>query len=339
MKKHYNRRSIGAAIAMLILILDGETAVCGIRDGITLCLQTLIPSLFPFFLLSMLITSGLSGQSLSILRPIGTLCGIPKGSEPLLVIGFLGGYPVGAQNVALAYRQGRLTRRDAERMICFCSNAGPAFLFGILGHAFGIPGMTWMLWGIQILSALLVGMLTSSGPSHHQISISTPRLSITQSLNLAITVMARSCGWVVLFRMVISYLERWFLWRLPPDFQVLLYGILELSNGCLRITSLSSIGMRFVYAAALLSFGGCCVCLQTAAVAETLGLRCYLPGKLLQGCISFLLALTVQRILPSAEQYHPGLALPFLVIGIGSICLLYLRKSKISSSIPSTIGV
>ena len=48
------RRSL-AGLGLLILILDGGTAIEGVRTGINICIRTLIPSLFPFMVLCGLI--------------------------------------------------------------------------------------------------------------------------------------------------------------------------------------------------------------------------------------------------------------------------------------------
>ena len=147
---------------MLALILDGRTAIDGARQGIELCLRTVIPSLFPFFVLSILLTSSLLGSSLAVLRPLGRLFGMPDGTESLLIPAFLGGYPVGAQNVAAAFRSGQLTKPEAERMLSFCSNAGPAFLFGMAAAMFPRRWMAWALWGIHIVGALFAALLIPS---------------------------------------------------------------------------------------------------------------------------------------------------------------------------------
>ena len=75
---------LAAGIGMLILILDSKTALEGARAGLDLCIRTVIPSLFPFFVLSMVFTGALMGTSLRWLRPVGALCGMPGGAEPLL---------------------------------------------------------------------------------------------------------------------------------------------------------------------------------------------------------------------------------------------------------------
>ena len=36
------------ALGMIVLILDSKTALSGCREGVTLCLNVVIPSLFPF---------------------------------------------------------------------------------------------------------------------------------------------------------------------------------------------------------------------------------------------------------------------------------------------------
>ena len=56
------------AISMLILILDPNTAVRSASDAIQLCLKTVVPSLFPFFVLSSMLTSALVGSH-SIILP------------------------------------------------------------------------------------------------------------------------------------------------------------------------------------------------------------------------------------------------------------------------------
>ena len=106
-----------AALGMLILILDTKTALWGATQGIDLCIRSVIPSLFPFFLLSGILVKSLMGAKLPLLRPVGRLLGIPKGAEALLISGFLGGYPVGAKCIRDAWNRGGISKQDAERML------------------------------------------------------------------------------------------------------------------------------------------------------------------------------------------------------------------------------
>ena len=338
MNKHNLRTAIAAAGAMLILILDGKTALAGAADGISICLNTLIPSLFPFFILSVLLTGALSGQDIPVLHPVAKLCHIPKGAESLLAIGMLGGYPVGAQNVSLAHRAGQLTDHQAARMIAFCNNAGPSFIFGILGYMFSSPITPWLLWGIHMTSALLVGMVLPDVPEDRSVTPLTKTIHLTDALAQSVRTMGLVCGWVVLLRMMLSFLQRWFLWMLPLPAEISISGILELANGCLQLSRLDCEGLRFILASAFLSLGGICITLQTASVADHIPMHFYFPGKFLQCAISILLSCFAQYVFPIPLRYSWGtIAAVSSVVLVG--ILLSLRYSQKSSSIPATIDV
>ena len=317
---------------MLVLILDSRTALEGMRSAVELYLQTLIPSLFPFFVLCVYLTGNLAGCDFRLLRPLCRVLAIPDGAQMLLITGFLGGYPTGAQSVAQAYENGQLSRTKANRLLAFCSNAGPACLFGGVGQAFDSPSAPWMLWLIHIISAVLVGIISQEHSGQVFLPRNTVPISLTQSLRKTIAVMAQVCGWVAVFRMILCYLDRWFGWLLPDSLGVIIAGILELSNGCIRLREVESEGIRFVAASALTALGGLCVFLQTRSVTGTLSLRYYFAGKLLQSAFSILLASIWVR-----QPLTPWL---WSVIGlIGVISILILRKTEKNSSIPAAFGV
>lgn len=326
MRKQQLWTGIGASVGMLILILDGKTALEGARLGIELCLRTVIPSLFPFFLLSIMLTSSFLGMNIPILRPVGRLCGIPKGTESILISAFLGGYPVGAQSVAAAYRSGQLEKAEAERMLAFCNNAGPAFLFGMAASMFPKKWMAWALWGIHILSAVLVARMLPGTGKTVQLK-NSKHISLSSAMASAITVMAAVCGWVVLFRVVIAFLSRWVLWLLPTAAQVAITGLLELSNGCCELLSIQSIPMRFSVCSGILACGGLCVTMQTVSVTKGLSLRYYFLGKLLQTVFSLLLCSSIFGRMGTAVM---GIVVVFLVIS---------QKKQKKSSIPKAVGI
>ena len=324
MRKKQLWTGMAASLGMLVLILDGKTALEGARQGIELCLRTVVPSLFPFFLLSILLTSSFMDSSLPLLRPLGRLCGVPKGAESLLVAGFLGGYPVGAQSIAAAYRAGQLHKKEAERLLAFCNNAGPAFLFGMVATMFPRRWMAWALWGIHMAGAVLAAVLIP-GQRGNQVTMSPARpTSLSAALHSALRVMATVCGWVVLFRVILAFLSRWFLWLLPAPAQVAVTGPLELSNGCCELMAVTDVRLRFCICAGMLAFGGLCVTMQTLSVTSGLSLKQYFLGKAMQ--TAFSLALT------AAIVY--GAWFPFGLLFL--LCLLFRQKK---SSIPAAVGV
>lgn len=280
---------LAAAVGMAVLILDPRTAFLGATEGITLCIRSVIPSLFPFFVLSVWITGTLGSSPVALPKSLRRVLGIPMGAESLLMLGFFGGYPVGAQNVAQLHDQGQLSRDSARRLLMFCSNAGPAFLFGIVGPQFSAAWMAWCLWGILVVSALLVAELIPGSPTE-KLTLLPQNMRLAQAVNRSVGNMARVCGWVVLMRIVTVYLDKWLLSDWPKILRITLHGILELTSGCCDLQEIGQESLRFVVAAGLLSWGGVCVLCQTASVTGSLGTDSYCKGKLLQTLFSLVLA-------------------------------------------------
>lgn len=285
------------AIGMLLLIFDSKTALDGARNGLEMCFYTIIPSLLPFFFLSILLTGSLWGIKSNIFRPLGALLRIPPGSEQLVLIGLLGGYPVGAQCVSQAYENGQISSRDAERMMVFCNNCGPAFLFGILSGFFEEIWILWVIWVVHVVSALLVGV-TLPGNAVSYAAVKGQNTSASQALRRSVTVMATVCGWVILFRMLVAFLDRWIGFLVPDTVKPGLWGLLELANGCFSLGLVTDVGLRFILCSAMLGFGGLCVALQTfGVVSNSLSKRLYFPGKCLHGIYSAMLAGVISMIL------------------------------------------
>lgn len=277
MKKRPYLAAPAAALGMLVLILDSRTALNGASDGISLCVKTIVPSLFPFIFLSGTFAAHCprAGRFACFLsKPFG----IPQGAEALLVPALLGGYPVGAQCVYESHRTGITSIHQAQRMLAYCSNVGPAFLFGILPAFFAQSTTVWSIWAIQIFSILSAAFLFSTSYPASKTAAAPASFGIEQ----AIWAMLKICGWVILFRVVIGFCRRWFLWMRSPLVQVLIMGTLELSNGCCMLNLIADEKIRFVVCNVLLAFGGLCVLYQTASVCPGLSMRFYLCGKLIQ---------------------------------------------------------
>ena len=324
----------------MVSVLDVKTALLSAAEGITLCLYTVVPALLPFFFLSMMLTASLMGRTLPFLRPVAAICKMPKSSESILLSGLLGGYPAGAQTIAQCWRSGFLQRDSASRMLCFCNLAGPSFLFGIVAQQFSSAASALYLWLIQILSAIVTAMVLPD-KQQNKVDASLGKItSPTEILKSSIRVIALICGWIVLFRVILGFFRRWFLWMLPIPLQVMLCGLLELSNGCCELGRISSEGLRFVIASGMLAFGGVCVTMQTASAAHGLDLRGYLPAKILQTILSLALAMILQKfVFSSSEQI--GIT-PFfvpLLLMVLVISTVILQKFENNSRISQPIGV
>lgn len=270
-----------SAVGLLILILDGKTAVAGVTDGIELCLRTVIPALFPFFVLA----PALLGGAVPFPQLVFAVTGFPKGTGSLILPCMLGGYPVGARSVYQAYAEGIVEKKDAQRMLAFCNNAGPAFVFGVLGQMFPKQWMIWALWGIHLVGARIAAYCVPVAgiPVTSQKTLAEPKGKLMPE---AILTMGTVCGWIILFRVIISFLDRWIFWILPQTVRIALVGLLELSNGCCELPWIANVNIRFILCSAMLAAGGLCVTAQTISVTPGLSLRYYFVGKLIQLLVS-----------------------------------------------------
>lgn len=322
-----------AALGMAALVLDTQTALQCAIEAIDLCIKVLIPSLFPFFICSNILISSIS-TGFKITRPLCRLLKIPYGAEAILVVGLLGGYPAGAQAIAASCASGSLAPSTGRRMLAFCSNAGPAFFFGIGMQVLKDLRLCALCWIIHICSAFIVALLTPGKTDMRNISIRSTPISLTQALHKGIRTMATVCGWILLMQIIMGFLNQWVLWILPEIARDIICGILELSTGCCNLIGNDSIGISVVLLSTYTAFGGICVWLQTLSVTECcVDLGLYLPGKITQTAISVILAWVIQSYFDSS--------LPIWIPAICTIWIityaLFIIKRKIAVEIQEKV--
>lgn len=280
-----------------LLLLRLEETRQGVLEGLALCGELLIPSLFPFSVLAnTLIRMGLAPWLEERLR-------LPAVAVPWL-LGLLGGFPLGAQSLAALCRDGAVSRQEAIRASRWCNNGGAAFLMGAVGAVLGSPGLGLLLFGIQILSSLTMALLFSVGKGSAGSCRRKPRraqaltAALTGALGESALAMVRLCGSVCFFLALWRALEGLLpLDSFSPLLRVLFLGAAELSSGTAALGTLPR-DAAFVLAAGLTGWGGLCVHLQAADAlcGEGLPIGPYLFGKLCQGLLSCLLALGLLRL-------------------------------------------
>jgi hypothetical protein len=252
---------------------------------------------------------------------------MPYGSESIFVSGLIGGYPIGAQSIAKAWENKCIDTETARRMLAFCSNAGPSFLFGVLGIVFAKHNISLILWLIQIVSAIILALLIPNKSISTCTASRVTPIGYSKALEISVKTTGVICGWVIIFRVIYSFMNHWILRYIPEEIQILFSGILELSGGCIQLSTCKSEAIAFLMASFLLSFGGLCVFMQTRTVTGKLGTGLYLPGKILHSLIStFISYLLLPIIFPT--QAVPSVWLPFLLIACIALCIVYIRKKQ-----------
>lgn len=272
MKKHLPVLAVLGLFALTV-VFSGEAAE-GARQGLHLCAATLAPSLFPFFVLAALLSSmglpDLLGELFG--GAAGRLFHVSSGGAQAFFLGLSGGYPLGASVVADLRREGRISRQEAERLLAFCNNSGPAFIIGAAGGVFKSPKAGALLFAAHVLAAVTVGVLCrgkapTPAPEAPAAAPAPPPFgrALTTAVSRALASTATVCGYVVLFGALLGVLEPR-LPLLPPPVNALVRGFLELGSGVAALAGQSPEPVPLAAAALIIGWGGLSVHCQSMGV-------------------------------------------------------------------------
>lgn len=334
----------GIALVLLgfLLFRFPETSAEAARKGIRLCLDLLIPSLFPFFVLSSLVIS--TGLASACARPLehlmGPLFGVGSPGAAALGLGLIGGYPVGARTIAQLVQRRECSQKEACRLSRFCNNCGPAFFIGAVGvGVFGEKKAGFLLLGANLAAALLVGIATrvTEGSLLHPCSHPVPSFSFSslvtefpRCVRDGFSATLGVCSYVILFSVLTALTEASGLLPLCTDALSSLFpgeytntlcrsffiGLMELSTGTTALAEATASSLALPMAAFLLGWGGLSVHCQSLPFWQAAGVPMgpYLRAKFLQGIlaagITSLVLLAFPLALPAMTPILP-LSSPF----------------------------
>lgn len=149
---------------LIFLVVFSNNNLIAAKEGLTLWATCVVPSLLPFFIATELLNYTNIAQILGrLLHPImKPIFNVPGEGAYALIMGFISGYPVGAKIVSDMYSNGRITKDEAERMLCFTNNSGPLFIIGTVGILlFGNTNIGILLLITHILSGITIGFILS----------------------------------------------------------------------------------------------------------------------------------------------------------------------------------
>lgn len=321
----YMKRSNLIPLIPVLLLLCGLTiassgAVTGARAALETCGWVIIPCLFPFLTISLLINRlGLPVWLGSKLQtPMGLLFGVSGTGAGVFILGLLGGYPGGAAVIADLMERGDLEPTEAKKLLAFCNNSGPAFLIGAMGIGiFQSAAAGLLLYGVHILAAIITGLFLSGTErpptAADKVFISSVGLSaaLPEAMKKAVPQILQICGYVVFFGAICGVLDEvgilselcGILALYTPltlhQARGLCMGFLELGCGIGAMAGSTLTPANLTLCSLIAGFGGLSVCFQTAGVLHQrgIGLRHHILGRLCCGGIGAFLMYTISSIL------------------------------------------
>ena len=301
------------------LTLCSAQVIQSCRYAVELCLSLILPSLFPFFVLSVLLNRlGLPGYLGRLLTPLASrLYGVTGAGASALLIGLTGGYPLGAAYIADMERNGAISAREGERLLAFCNNSGPAFIIGAVGAgAFGSGKAGLLLYLCHVLSAMMTGLFFRQKDYCQEIpplQLDTVYISqaLPEAVKQAMGALLNVCGFVMCFTVLVGLLDAGgafsllcgqlsAVFGLELQFtHAALTGVLELGSAAGALRGLAPTPLNMALAAGILGWGGISVHFQTLAVLAGSKIKgaLHFAGRLISASIGMVLAYALSMLL------------------------------------------
>lgn len=286
-----------------------EISIDGAKNGLNYSLGVLIPSLFPFMFLSdFAVEYGISDRFGKILSPMTEkLFYLPGEAGVTVILSLIGGFPVGASGINALLKQGKITQSQAQRMIYFCVNSGPAFMISVVGaELYDNVLLGVILLVAQIFSSVLIGILLGivskrKEPLQKTVSNTNNKKSefapsFIISCKNACRATVNLCALVVLFSTFSALLINSLDFEKNSLFVLIIKSLLEVTDGC---NSLSKSNVPIYLVSLAIGWSGLCVHFQIFSAAEGVNIPKirFFISRLMNGvfssAITFLLTLFI----------------------------------------------
>lgn len=308
------------------LLIFSNSNLPAIKSGLSLWANSVVPSLFPFFVATELLmrTNIITKLGFLLNNYMKPLFNIRGEGGFAFIMGIISGYPVGAK-IASNFRKNNIcSKEECERLLSFTNNSGPLFIIGTVGILmFKNTTIGVLLFITHILACISVGIIFrfwkrngNSKPyvdtknytvsnSKEAVNFSNLGEVLANSITSSISTIFLIGGFVVIFSSVISILNASGIveiikqvftpladhFNIDPNFISSLFtGFLEITNGISSISNIAckKISINIILTAFLLGFGGISVLLQVLSITSKtdLSIKPYIFGKLLHGFLA-----------------------------------------------------
>lgn len=351
------------AMSVITLLIFQDNVGDAIRDALFTCYYTIIPSLFPFMVLSSVFT--VLGASVCRTGTYMPFLKIPSVALYSFLMGALCGFPVGVSSTAALTRHGFLTKDEGEILCAAANNTGPGFVVAAVGTTmWGSLYFGVYLYLIQIFTALISSCLISlifrsKRKNRHDIrhysSISAEKDSempcridnkaknekallssvfITAVGSSAISVI-KICGFIVFFSSILSPLITILKSMGASDTLIcIISSITEFTSGASTASALGGTAGKF-FTGFSIGWAGISVLFQSISAASDspLTLKKMTLSKIIQGILCGLLATIYPIDHPAVSEVflefkNPIPPLPVLLLLILCISVFFVNKSS-----------
>ncbi|MBR3868092.1 MAG: hypothetical protein IKM66_02135 [Clostridia bacterium] len=277
-----------------MLIVKKTQVADEVSRSLAVCGEVLIPSIFPFMMLSSFaIKSGVFGSINRISAPfMKKIFGLPAECFSCLFFGFIGGYPVGASIVSELYEKKKITEKDARHIFSFCVNAGPAFVVTAAGEMMLRSETAGVVMLVSVcFASVITGVVFSlfKRKTDYERIITSEKNNLSQALVDSAFASSKGiisvCTWVLIFSAFSGLMQSF----IKNETLLLVYlAFSEVTTGIGSAAKLGGIPL----VSAVISFGGICVMCQILPIIKKCGVKAseYLAFRIVNAVLSFFTA-------------------------------------------------
>lgn len=300
-----------------------KESISGALQALSACGTVLIPSLFPFMMLSQFfVYSGVASKISPVFSMVTKkLFKLPPVAGITIFLSLTGGYPVGSRAIKALYEQKEINIDEARRMAYFCVGGGPAFIMGTVGvlllrnYTVGI-----VIFASQFLVAIIIGIFMSFGKDKYnndsnklaKVNYKPFAEALTQSCVDASQGMIVMCALVIIFGSVLSLLNAVgfinFIAQILEFFgvsssnaHIIPSAIFEVTNACQAGARLGASTEIIAFA---VGFGGLSVHFQIFSSYSEIGINKlkFVLCRIIQGILTAIFTYILFIFLPLKQQ-------------------------------------
>lgn len=296
---------IPAIVFLILLLLFPSVCVQGAASGLCLWLDTMVPTLFPFLIITNILRD-YHGIPLfeHLFSPIlSRIFKTGSGGAYPVILGCLCGYPMGAKAVCDSLSGGRIQPREADYLITFVNNPSPVYMTGyvclyILGREDLRFPLLMIILTVPAITAFIIRRLPGNrhAPGPVLLAAQLSRQNSGGSLNRCITdacdVLVKVGGFMMIFSVFSALIQQ--LPGIPAVAVCIIAGLLEQTTGLALLKAQAiSAEIKTVLAMVFVCFGGLSILAQTYSIIHPQGLsvKKYIFGKIISGTAAGLLTL------------------------------------------------
>lgn len=306
MFKTFFRKNIlsvmGIFVTCYMLFTMPHAVSDGIQGGLSICFHTILPSLFPFMVLSSyIIKSDVLSPIYKALAPVTRFLFKQNDcSVSVIFMGLIGGFPVGTKMTAMLYENGRITQNQAQRLCMFCVNGGPAFIITAVGVGMLGSSKAGVIMFISLcLSSIILGIISRFFDDGNEIKVSnktygqSPLLALSSSVSDNVNAMLSICAWIILFSAITQCIKQI---NIDENSYNAIISFVEVTKGCSQIAKNTTLPII----TAIIGFGGFCVHCQVYSFVKATGLKYirFFTGRVINGALSALICYLLLMVFP-----------------------------------------